>query len=252
LPEEIVDLARRSGLSAIAVTDHDTLAGIAPTQHAAGTALEVITGVEITAEWRDRELHLLGYFFDPAHAGLITGLDHLRSERVGRFHEMVARLADLGVRFEDKDLAHLNGNATLGRRHLAQMLVASKKAATIREAFHRWLGDNGRAAVPKTRMPVADAITLVKGAGGITAWAHPPESCTKNALLELKQLGLGAVEVEYPSFRNGRIRRLRALASEVGLAVTGGSDCHGPGEPHRAVGASSISHNELCRLRELI
>jgi len=251
-PHEIVDLARRSGLSAIAITDHDTLDAITPARQAARAALEVVNGVEITAEWRNREFHLLGYFFDLENTELCRALSHLRAERVGRFQEMIERLKPLGVHFEDDDFAHLKGQTALGRRHLAEMLVRTKKAATIREAFHRWLGDNGRAVVPKTRLPVADALALVRGAGGIAAWAHPNYDCTKDTLVELQRAGLGAIEAEYPSFRADRIKELRQLASELGLAISGGSDCHGPGEPHRAVGASSISHAEYVRLRDRI
>jgi predicted metal-dependent phosphoesterase TrpH len=251
-PAEIVDLARRSGLSAIAITDHDTLGAIAPTQKAAGAALEVVSGVEITAEWRGRELHLLGYFFDPNSESLARALAHLRSERIGRFHEMIERLKPLGVHFAETDLAHLNSQTTLGRRHLAEMLVKARKAATVREAFQRWLGDHGRANVPKTRLPLADAIPLLRQASGIAAWAHPNYDCNRDSLRELKSLGLTAIEAEYPSFRASRIKELRNLARDAGLAITGGSDCHGPGEPHRAVGAHSISHDELSALRQLI
>jgi predicted metal-dependent phosphoesterase TrpH len=249
-PVEVVDLARRSGLSAIAITDHDTIDGYAPTKQLAGSAIEVVSGVEITAEWRGRELHLLGYFFDADNNALDTALTHLRSERIGRFRAMVERLKPLGVHFENEDFAHLTNRTTLGRRHLAEMLVKAKKAATVREAFHRWLGDHGRAAVPKTRLPVAEAIRLVRAAGGIAAWAHPNYDCAKDALVELGRLGLGAIEVEYPSFRSGRIKELRHLAVSLGLAVSGGSDCHGPGEPSRAIGASTISRAEFDHLRE--
>jgi predicted metal-dependent phosphoesterase TrpH len=251
-PAEVVDLARRSGLSAIAITDHDTLGAIGPARQAAGSALEIVSGVEITAEWRDREFHLLGYFFDPLNDALCQALLHLRSERVHRFHAMVERLKPLGVHFEKDDFAHLKDQTTLGRRHLAEMLVKTRKAASVREAFQRWLGDHGRATVPKTRLPVARAIELVRGAGGIAAWAHPNGDCTKDALVELRRAGLGAIEVEYPSFRNSRIKELRQWAKDVGLAITGGSDCHGPGELSRAVGASSISHDEFERLRQVI
>jgi 3',5'-nucleoside bisphosphate phosphatase len=249
-PAEVVDLARRSGLSAIAITDHDTLDGIAPTLEAAGQSLEVVPGVEITTEFRGKELHLLAYFFDPDNTALRLALDHLRAERIGRFHAMIERLTELGVHFEDADIARLGATTTLGRRHLAEMLVKAKKVATVREAFQRYLHDNGRAAVPKTRLPVGEAIALVRSATGVAAWAHPTYDCNEESLLELTAMGLGAIEVEYPAFRASRTKELRRLAEELGLAVTGGSDCHGPGEPHRAVGASSITHQELLCLKE--
>jgi predicted metal-dependent phosphoesterase TrpH len=270
-PEEIVDLARRSGLSAIAITDHDTLAGIAPTRLAAGTSLDVVSGVEITAEFRGRELHLLGYCFDLDNAALHGALAGLQADRALRFHEMIKRLHALGVHIEESEVARVVASrsgepggtgpdrlagptattaTTLGRRHLAEILVQAKKAATVREAFQRYLGDRGRATVPKARLPVAEAIALVRGASGVAAWAHPTYDCSKETLLELKRLGLGGVEAEYPAFRPSRVKRLRGWAKELGLAVTGGSDCHGPGQPHRCVGASSITHEELMQLRE--
>jgi 3',5'-nucleoside bisphosphate phosphatase len=249
-PAQIVDLGKRSGLSGIAITDHDTLAGIAPARLAAGASLEVITGVEITAEFRGKELHLLGFLFDPANSALNGALDHLRQERSGRFHEMIERLRSLGVPIEEAAVARLGDATSLGRRHLAELLVHLNKAATVREAFQRYLGDRGRATVPKTRLPVAAAIALVRGAGGVASWAHPVYDCTRETLMELKGLGLGAVEVEYPTMRMRRRKELRHWANELGLAITGGSDCHGPGEPHRSVGACSISHDELERLRD--
>ncbi|MBI2807131.1 MAG: PHP domain-containing protein [Planctomycetes bacterium] len=248
-PGEIVDLARRSGLSAIAVTDHDTLAGIAPTRHAAGDALEIVAGVEITTGFLGREVHLLAYFFDADDVALGLALDHLRAERVGRFHEMIARLRGQGVPIEEAAIARLSNSTTLGRPHVAALIVQARKAGSVREAFQRYLHDQGKAAVPKTRLPVAEAIALVRQAGGVASWAHPNYHCTREALVELKRLGLSAVEVEYPAFQARRRKELRQLAAEVGLTITGGSDCHGPGQPHRAVGASSITHDELERLR---
>ena len=250
-PAQIVDLAQRSGLSAMAITDHDTLTGIAPTRKVA-TSLEVVSGVEITSEFRGKELHLLGYFFDPVDAPLNDALAHLRSERVGRFHEMVERLRGLGVTIEAAAVAQLGELTTLGRPHLAELIVQAKKASTVREAFQRYLGDRGRATVPKTRLPVAEAIALVRGANGVASWAHPIYDCTKEILRELHGLGLGAVEAEYPTIRQSRRKELRHWAKDIGLAITGGSDCHGPGQPHRSVGASSITHQELQTLREMI
>jgi predicted metal-dependent phosphoesterase TrpH len=138
---------------------------------------------------------------------------------------------------------------SLGRRHLAQLLVQQGQAGSIREAFGRWLGDGGPAVVPKKRLDVAEGIALVRAAGGVAAWAHPVYDATYESLAELAELGLGAVEVDYPDLRRSRSDEWRRWARALGLAVTAGSDCHGPGR--RTVGARTVSDPELEGLRQL-
>jgi 3',5'-nucleoside bisphosphate phosphatase len=248
-PEQVVNLARRSGLAGLALTDHDTLDGIPAALTAAGGAIEVIPGVEITAEYEGRELHLLGYFVDLADRGLQTALARLRDHRVGRFWEMVERLCACGVTLDRDDLARHAGTGVLGRRRLAEYLMQSAIVTTVREAFQRYLGDKARACVPKLCLPVAEALALVHGAGGVAAWAHPSHDCTREKVDSLKGLGLSALEVHYPSFRPTRVRELQTLADAFGLAATGGSDCHGPARPGRAIGVCGVSREELERLR---
>lgn len=249
-PAQVVDLARRCGLAAAAITDHDTLAGIgAARDAAAGSGLEVVPGVEISAEYRGREFHLLGYFVRLDDAPLRAALDRLDTHRTGRFWDMVERLRGGGVSLDEGELRAFAGASVLGRRHLAEFLTRTGKAGSVREAFARYLGDGRRAATAKARLPVAEAIALVRGAGGVAAWAHPSYDCNRESLAELRALGLGAVEVEFPAIRTGRVRELRALAAATGLAVTGGSDCHGPDSPRRAVGAYSVTAGELETLR---
>jgi predicted metal-dependent phosphoesterase TrpH len=243
-PEEVVDLARRCGLSAIAITDHDTLAGVAAARKAAPASLEVIAGVEITAEHLGREVHLLGYFVDDS-AALDAALADVRASRATRYREMIERLRALGVSIEDETLTVVPD--AIGRRHLAEMLVRQGKAGSIREAFQRWLGDHAPAAVAKRRIPVGEAIRLVRGAGGVASWAHPSYDGAKQHLADLAALGLGAVEAEYPDLRRSQADQVRAWAKALGLAITGGSDCHGPGP--RGVGACTISDAELDELR---
>ncbi len=244
-PAQVIDLARRTGLAALALTDHDTLAGVTFAQAAAiGTDIEVIPGVEITSEFLGRELHLLGYFVHLDDAPLNAALARMQARRVSRFWDMVERLRGLGMSFEDNELQAQANNSTLCRRHLATLLIESGRAGSMRDAFTRYLGDNGRVALPKLRLPVGEAIALVRGAGGIASWAHPSYDCTRENLLALRGLGLGAIEANYPTFRPGRVRGLRTLAADLGLAITGGSDCHGPGHPSRAVGACSLTAPE--------
>ena len=246
-PSQLVDLARRSSLAAVALTDHDTLSGLAEAQAAAGTSLEVVPGVEITSEYHTRELHLLGYFVRPDNIPLVTTLGRLCVHRNQRFWRMVDRLRGLGVSLADEEVRACAVTESLGRRHLADLLVRTHRAGSVREAFSRYLAD--LSLVPKLRLPVREAIALVVGAGGVAAWAHPSYDCTRKTLSELRLLGLQAVEVEYAGMRPSRIHELRCWARELGLAVTGGSDCHGPEPLHRSVGSCSISSAELDELR---
>jgi predicted metal-dependent phosphoesterase TrpH len=250
-PAEVVDLARRSGLAAIAITDHDTTAGIGEARSAAGDRLEVIAGVEITTEYRGREWHLLGYFIRTDDAALGAGLAYLRAHRRERFREMVERLRGRGVSVEDDTVVTADETSALGRRTLALALQRSGRVGTVEEAFSRWLRDGGPADVPKVRLPFAEAVALVRGAGGVTSLAHPPVDLTLPALVTLRDLGLQAIEVDYPSHRSVRAQELRRWAATLRLAATGGSDCHGPSGPRRTVGACGVTANELALLRNL-
>ena len=247
-PAQVVDLARRAGLAALGITDHDTLGAVpAALAAAAGSTLEIVPGVEITSEYRRREMHLLGYFVALDHAGLTAALEAIRRHRIERFREMIERLRGRGVSLREEEQCVQGSPEALGRRHLAEMLVRARRVSNVREAFQRYLGDRGDVAVPKKRLPVAEALALVHDAGGVAAWAHPPYDCTQENLAELRDLGLGAVEVEYPDVRRSRILQLRGWAEQLNLAVTGGSDCHGPGR--RGVGSCTISAAEFAQLR---
>jgi 3',5'-nucleoside bisphosphate phosphatase len=247
-PREVIDLARRSGLSAVAVTDHDTLDGFSPTRAAAaGSGVEVISAVEISATHAGSELHLLAYFVRAEDPALTDALAQVRRDRADRFLAMVERLRACGVSLP---LGTLPPSASPGRRHLAELLVRAGKASTVREAFARYLRDGGRADVPKRSLPAEEALALVRRAGGVAARAHPPYDCSRDDLAALQSLGLGAVEAEYPGVKRGFARRLRTWAAELGLAVTGGSDCHGPGTS--PVGSWTVSAEELTELRQRV
>jgi hypothetical protein len=248
-PTQVVDLARRSGMPAVAITDHDTLAAVPIAQRHAGSNIEVIPAVEISTVHAGRELHLLAYFVK-LDGPLAEALERLREGRRTRFLAMVARLRDLGIKLSDVSIAGLAATEAVGRRHLASLLVEEGKAGSIREAFNRYLGDHGRACVPKERLPTVEAIALVRLAGGVASWAHPGVDCTRESLRELYNLGMRAVEVDCPSIKMQRARQLRTWASELGLVVTGGSDCHGPDEPRRAIGMFGVTAEELRALRE--
>jgi predicted metal-dependent phosphoesterase TrpH len=254
-PSQLVVLAKEVGLAAVAVTDHDTLAGVAEAvETAAGLrgwfVPEVVPGVEITAEFDGREVHLLGLFVDPANATLDAALAPVRESRRARFRDFVRRLAADGHVIPEHLVAAREAVApSLGRRHVADLLVAARRAKTRHEAFGRLVAPLGGQVVPKVRVPVAEAIGLVHGAGGLASLAHPPAEFGDDEFGRLKAAGLDALEAEYPWGRNSATARLRDLAARFGLAVTGGSDCHGPDPAHRRVGSCGLSEEEFARLR---
>jgi 3',5'-nucleoside bisphosphate phosphatase len=241
-PAEVIQLARRSGLSAIAVTDHDTLDGVAPARAAAGSDVEVISGVEISTLHGARELHLLAYFVDESNSALSEALARVRQDRGDRFLTMIERLRACGVSVDSQPLP-----PSPGRRHLAELMVRTGKVRSVREAFASYLRDGGPVSVPKRAVPIEEALAIVREAGGVAAQAHPSYDCTRDDLAALRNLGMAAVEVEYPGAKRGFTRRLREWARELDLVVTGGSDCHGPGLA--SPGHCSISAEELAALR---
>lgn len=248
-PAQVIDLARRAGLRAVAITDHDTIAGVGPARQASlGLDLEVIAGVEISSSYRGREIHLLGYFVDLANSELNDALASLQSGRVARFNAMVVRLQEAGVTVPELPSTDPSGKA-LGRRSLAELLVKSGRVSSIREAFHRYLGDGGSISGPKVLLDAARALSIIRRCGGVASWAHPSYDFMEDALPELRGWGLAALEAVYPSYKNSKTRQIREAAAAHGLVVTGGSDCHGPDSAARAIGAVSITCTELELLR---
>jgi hypothetical protein len=249
-PAGLVERAVRAGLTAVAVTDHDTTAGVEPARAAAGGRIEVIAGVEATAEWSGSEVHLLGYFVRTDDGPLAAALTDLRQARRERIAEMARRLAARGAPIPDP-VAAFGADVTLGRRHLARMLVAAGHAGSVHGAFAGRLADPEVAAVPLRRLPAGDALALIRGAGGVASWAHPPADLDLRTLEALRGLGLGAVECVYPWPSRAQETRLRQLARAAGLAVTGGSDSHDPDPPGRAVGARTVTWPEVATIRAL-
>jgi predicted metal-dependent phosphoesterase TrpH len=250
-PAQVVEIASRVGLSAVAITDHDALAGAERARSAASVNLEVISGVEVTAEDAGREVHLLGYFVSADDPELSQSLCRLRDGRRQRYHEIAERLRGCGASIDNEALRAADTGGSLGRRTLANLLYAGGKVGSVREAFDRYLADGGPADVPKQRLPLDEAIALVRGAGGVSSLAHPPPTMTLRDLTVLRDRGLKAVEADYPTHRPARSRELRDWAAALGLAVTGGSDCHGPDPPRRGIGCRSVTAEELSKLRSL-
>jgi predicted metal-dependent phosphoesterase TrpH len=252
-PTEVVQRAAARGLGAIAITDHDTCSAL-PESRAAVRGLEsapeIIAGVEITCEFDGNELHLLGYFIDPDEAALDSALAGLREQRRLRFQHMVDLLSRAGLKLDDIEVqSRIESGCSLGRRDLAGMMVHAGHVPTVGQAFARYLRDGTPFAVPKRGVPVAEALALVRAAGGVGSWAHPPQDVELEQVIELRELGLGALEAVHPSYTSARSRRIRELAHAAGLRISGGSDCHGPTPVSRTLGSWGIRRDELESLR---
>ena len=243
-------LARQANLAAMAITDHDTLTPPDELRAAAGEKIEVIPGVEISASFHGREVHLLGYDISCDHPDLNRALSRIRSARRERFHEFVARLAASGMNLPPERVRQVAESAqSLGRRHLARLILECGLARTRTEAFHRYLNPQTRSLAPKLLVPIAEAIHLVRAAGGVASLAHPSPDLDETDFAALARMGLAALEAEYPWNRSARGALLRVAARALDLAVSGGSDCHGPDPSHRRIGSHGITLDELNALR---
>jgi predicted metal-dependent phosphoesterase TrpH len=233
-PSRIVNSAKRKGLKAIAITDHDTIDGNEEAMdEGRKVGLEVIPGVEISAQFDLGSMHILGYFIDIGNQTLNDKLSLLQETRAQRNPQMVQKLRRLGVDISYDDVRDVSGGGQVGRPHFAQVLLQKGYAHTVQEAFDRFLGKGAPAYVDKFRFDPKEAMGLIREARGIPVLAHPftlhiPSPHQMNALLvELIQLGLMGIEVYYPEHTGDQISFYKTLAEKHGLLITGGSDYHG-------------------------
>jgi predicted metal-dependent phosphoesterase TrpH len=246
--------AARAGLDVVALTDHDTVAGHAEARAAAGP-VTLLPGMELSCRLDNRgragpggmkgssprgwqSTHLLAYLFDPDQPGLAAELTRIRDDRVLRARAMVDKLADLGVDISWDQVAAIAGQAVVGRPHIARAMAASGAIASPRDAFTRdWIADGGRAYADRYALDPARAIDLVQAAGGVTVLAHPRAGrdtwVTDVQIARLAAAGLAGLEVFHPDQSDAERARLLALAHDLGLVATGGSDDHGSLTGHR-------------------
>jgi predicted metal-dependent phosphoesterase TrpH len=226
-PTELVQLARQQGLNVIAITDHDTTNGIEEAQQAAQGSPVVIPGIELSAEDDGRDVHTLGYFLNINNEAFQQQLARFRDDRLHRGQRIVEKLAQLQMPVDwQKVLAFADGGA-VGRPHIARAMVEAGYVATVREAFDRYLYNGGPAYVARRRLSPEEAIELIHSAGGVAVLAHPGLVTDYEAIVErLVPAGLDGVEVVHPDNPEAVQSRLRELAQQYRLIITGGSDFH--------------------------
>ncbi|MGE4553382.1 MAG: PHP domain-containing protein [Desulfovibrionaceae bacterium] len=240
-PTELVELAHRARLSAVALTDHDTMGGLAEAKAAgARLGIEVIPGCELSVGEGKRSMHIVGLWL-PEHPGALQArLDFVLEARASRNAKIVAKLRDLGI---DITLAEIEAEAqgTVGRPHFAKVLVRKGAANSIQDAFDRLVGNDGKAYVPRVRLTPEEGIRLLSGEGAMPVLAHPYLYALSDADLDetvarFKSYGLEAIEAYYTEHSQAQTAFYKALAERHGLLVSGGSDFHGDPKPWCKIG----------------
>lgn len=226
-PRALVAAAMEAGVTALAITDHDTLAGWTEAQEAAaGTGLEIVPGLELSTTEKGRSLHILGFYPDPTR--LQPTLDRLQADRHRRAAAMVEKLTAMGYPI---DLSQLPTNSAPGRPHIARALVAAGHCTSIEKAFKQWLKDGGLAYVSYNGLSAEEGIAALRQAGAVPIWAHPflfKAAPPAELLPTLVDAGLMGLEVYHPSHSPKQVQTLLGLCETYDLLVSGGSDYHGP------------------------
>ncbi len=229
-PTDLIDLAASRGVRVMALSDHDTVDGL---EEARATASKhpgfmLIPAVELSCDVPGTEVHMLGLFIDPDDAELNRNLDTFRRGRIERAERMVEALTNLGAPIEWQRVQEIAGEASVGRPHVAQALLERGHIKTFDEAFERFLGRNGPAYFERQKLTPADAITMVRAAGGLPVFAHPSfTNDYETVATTLAGQDLFGMEVYYKAYTPDVVEALRALAERLGLFTLGGSDFHG-------------------------
>lgn len=232
-PAELVRKAAAAGLDVIALTDHDTTRGHAEALAVLPAGLTLVTGAELSCRLDGVSMHMLAYLFDPEEPALLAERELVRDDRVPRAKGMIAKLNALGVPVTWEQVARIAGDGSVGRPHVATALVELGVVLSVSDAFtQEWLADGGRAYMEKHETDPFVALRLVKNAGGVAVFAHPAadkrgRTVPESAIADLAGAGLDGIEVDHMDHDPETRARLRGLAKELGLLVTGSSDYHG-------------------------
>jgi 3',5'-nucleoside bisphosphate phosphatase len=253
-PDELLAEAAAAKVTVLSLTDHDTVSGIADASAAATRrGIRLVPGIELSCELHGREVHVLGHFLDPCSGALLQLASDMLAERRERMERMVQRAQAAG--FKQVTLERViaaSGGENLGRPHLARALVECGHAKSVKDAFARFLHSRGPLWVDRRRLSVADAVGLVRSAGGTSSIAHPgANGVTRQELKTCADAGLDAVEALHPDHVPTQVEAYERWAAELGLLVTAGSDYHGPAvQPDRKLGDRTLSVERFAALEE--
>ncbi len=251
-PEEAVRHAQKLDLSAIAVTDHDTVDGFKIAQtYADGSDLEVFPGVELSCMYRGYDVHILGYLVDYTNPEFVKKIESFRRDRYKRGEAMVAKLNDLGINLSMETVKSIAGNSVVGRPHLADALVREEFVQTYDEAFARYLGYHAPAYVPKPALSPEHGIDLIHMVRGVAVLAHPGTLNHDEFIPYFVEIGLDGIEAYHSLHDRSAQQRYKNMTRKYGLVYTGGSDCHGPRKGKALMGSQKVPYACLLDLKKV-
>jgi 3',5'-nucleoside bisphosphate phosphatase len=247
---EIVRIASERGLQAIAITDHDVLSGLEEAQ-AAGLFyhMEIVPGIEISSSCDGYETHLLGYFIDPNYPPLLNFTQKFRTHRLERARQILGKLTHHGINIPFDLLQMRAGHSSIGRPHIADILVEEGYVFSFQEAFNKYLAQHRPAFVPKIHVEAERAIYLIHEAGGLAFLAHPAVNVPDEVIYKMVHFGLDGLETLHPKHHVAQIQYYQEMARKWNLAETGGSDCHGARQGEMMLGCMMVPYSYLDRIK---
>ncbi len=250
-PEQVVARAHRAGLAAIAITDHDTVAGIDQARRAATAAnIEVIPATELSADFEGREIHILGYYIDDTSTTLRSRLEEVCHSRKERILVMLEKLSQRGISLSFADVTEGTHALCIGRLHLAMALKKNGFVASCAEAFQKYIGDTGPCYVSSFNVTPQQAVTCIREAGGVPVLAHPYILNSARDIERLIADGIAGLEVYHSDHTRAMTDHFIAIAQKHSLVITGGSDCHGLGKARVLMGSVKVPYILVERLRQ--
>ncbi len=226
-PSALVELAVGRGVSALSLADHDCVDGIEEARNAArDTGIAIISGVELSSEFQQKDLHILGYAFDENNDELKSMLERFRDTRHKRGLKIIENLKKMGVELDPREVLAKSADGALGRPHIAETLIENGFVSNHSEAFAKFLGEQSPAYVKKHKLSPQDAIKRIHQAGGLAFIAHPG-NLLDNGIQDLMPFGFDGIEVVHPNHSNSDTEKLKSLADKYGLLMSGGTDYHG-------------------------
>lgn len=255
-PEKVVEYAKAKGLAAIAITDHDCCKGITPAIITARDLdVEIIPGVELTAEVDDTEIHILGYFVDWQDNSFTRKLEEISRVRKERAKEILKKLRKNHVDIADEELFEFSAPGCIGRLHIAQLLFKKGYISSVGQAFSKYIGNGGSCYVKKFKLTPKEAVDMIRKVGGVSVVAHPKTismqgKSTEDIIISLMKDGVRGIEAYHSDHSRKDEENFKALAEKHSLLITGGSDCHGLGKKEVLIGKVRIPYELVEALKK--